>query len=49
MRQLVIVQAASQLGLLQMSSDMLVGHLLHAGLEEVVLLRIVNGCWIGIW
>jgi hypothetical protein len=38
-RELVIVQAAGQLGLLEVGSDVLVWHLLHAGLEEVVLLR----------
>ena len=39
MRQLVVVQTASQLSLLQVGSNMLVGHLLHAGLEEVIFLR----------
>jgi hypothetical protein len=37
-RQLVEVEAAGQLGLLQMSSNVLVGHLLHAGLEQIILL-----------
>lgn len=42
-RQLMVVQAARQLGLLQMSSNMFVRHLLHAGLEEVVLLQDASG------
>lgn len=36
--QLVEVQAAGKLRLLEVGSDVLVRHLLHAGLEEVVLL-----------
>jgi hypothetical protein len=38
-RELVKVQAASKLGLLEMGSDMLVRHLLHAGLKEIILLN----------
>jgi hypothetical protein len=38
--QLVEVEAASKLRLLEVSSNVLVGHLLHAGLEEVVLLKV---------
>ena len=37
-RQLVVVQAAGKLGFLEMRGNVLVGHLLHAGLEEIVLL-----------
>jgi len=39
-RQLMEVQAAGKLGLLEVCSNVLVGHLLHAGLEEVVLLDV---------
>jgi hypothetical protein len=39
-RKLVKVQAASKLGLLEVCSDMLVWHLLHTGLKEVVFLKI---------
>lgn len=38
-RELVIVETASKLRLLEVGSDMLVGHLLHSSLEEVVLLQ----------
>ena len=44
MRQLVVVKAASELSLLQVSSNVLVGHLLHASLEQIVLL--INVRWI---
>jgi hypothetical protein len=37
-RELVEVQTASKFGLLEVCSNMLVGHLLHTGLKEVVLL-----------
>ena len=37
-RDLVIVQAAGELSLVEVGSDVLVGHLLHPGLEEVLLL-----------
>lgn len=33
------VQAASELGLLELGCDVLVWHLVHAGLNEVGLLR----------
>jgi hypothetical protein len=39
MGELMVVKAASQLCLLQVGSNMLVGHFLQAGLEEVVFLR----------
>lgn len=39
MRDLVVVQAAGQLGLVKMSGDVLVGHLLGASLEKVSLLE----------
>ena len=37
-RQLVIVKAAGQLGLLKMCCNMLIRHLLHACLKQIVLL-----------
>lgn len=40
-RQLVEVEAAGKLRLLEVSSNVLVGHLLHAGLEEVVFLEVM--------
>ena len=33
--ELVVVQTACKFGLLEMSSNVLVGHLLHAGLKKV--------------
>jgi len=36
--QLVEVQTAGEFGLLEMSSNVLVGHLLHASLKQIVLL-----------
>jgi hypothetical protein len=36
--QLVEVKAAGKLGLLEMCSNVLVRHLLHTGLEEIVFL-----------
>lgn len=35
MAELVVVQAASELGLLEMGGDVLVGHLLKPGLEQI--------------
>lgn len=40
MRQLMVVEATGELGLLQVSSNVLVGHLLHACLEQVVFLSL---------
>jgi hypothetical protein len=37
--QLVEVKAAGKLGLLEVCSDVLVRHLLHAGLKEIVFLE----------
>jgi hypothetical protein len=39
--ELVVVETAGQLGLLEVCSDVLVGHLLHAGLEEIVFLLLL--------
>lgn len=44
-RKLVVVQAACKLGLLEVSSNVLVRHLLHAGLKKVVLLHSVSIWW----
>jgi hypothetical protein len=38
MAQLMVVQTAGQLGLLEVSSDVLVRHLLETGLEKIDLL-----------
>jgi hypothetical protein len=43
-RELVVVQAACKLGLLEVSCNMLVGHLLHASLKKVGFLASVNMC-----
>lgn len=42
MRQLVEMEAAGKFSLLEVCSNVLVGHLLHAGLEEVGFLYIVS-------
>jgi hypothetical protein len=42
MRKLMEMQTAGQLSLLEVSGDVLVWHLLHAGLEEVGFLRDVR-------
>jgi len=39
MAQLVVVEAASQLGLFQMSGDMLIRHFLEPSLEKIDFLR----------
>ena len=44
-RELVVVQAACELSLLEMGCNVFVGHLLHAGLKKVVLLDIVSIRW----
>lgn len=45
MTELVVVEATGKLRLLEMSGDMLVGHLLHASLQEVQLLYdLVSAC-----
>lgn len=41
-RQLMVVQTAGKLSLLQVCGNVLVRHLLHAGLQEVVFLEDVN-------
>jgi hypothetical protein len=38
--QLVEVEAAGKLGLLEVCSNVLVRHLLHAGLKEIVFLQV---------
>lgn len=43
-RQLVVVQTAGQLGLLEVGGNVLVGHLLHACLKQVVLLVGIRRC-----
>lgn len=42
MRELVVVQAAGELGLLEVRGDVLIGHLLEARLEEIDFLQL-NG------
>ena len=44
MRKLMKMQTARQFGLLEVCGDMLVRHLLHAGLEKVGFLSDVNAC-----
>jgi hypothetical protein len=46
-RELVVVQAACKLGLLEMCCNVLVGHLLHASLEKVGFLANVSKCSVG--
>lgn len=40
MRELVVVQAAGELGLLEVRSDVLIRHLLEACLEQVDFLQV---------
>jgi hypothetical protein len=42
MRKLVVVQATGKLGLLEVCSNVLVGHLLHAGLKKVGFLLMLD-------
>ena len=41
-RQLVVMKTAGELSLLEVSGNVLVGHLLHSGLKQVALLVIVR-------
>ncbi len=41
LRELVIMEAACQLGLLQMGGDMLVRHFMHSGLDEIGFLELI--------